>query len=47
MGRRRLKLFFALNTSSSKRATRVIDGRTLVTGVAVASLELDGTATLQ
>ena len=44
MERHRLQEFFALNTLNSRTATRVIDGQTLVTGVAVAFLELDSTA---
>ena len=42
----RLQEFFALNTLNSRTATRVTDGRTLVTGVPVVSLELHGTAPL-
>ena len=47
MKRRRLKWFFALNTLEKCTATRVIDEQTLVTRVAVATLELDSTAPLQ
>ena len=38
---------FRADHLEQRTATRVINGQTLVTGVAVASLELDGTAPLQ